>query len=131
MPPPARNAIGVEDLREFRRDVRRADKEIGRELQKGLRESAQLVARRAGVLAPRRSGAMAAGYRGTARGDRGIVRNPVFYSRMIEFGWNPVGSGTDVRGMNVIGRALEQEESEVMDHLQDSMDDAARRLGWH
>ena len=125
-----RGAVQVEGLREFRRDVRRMDGEVGKELQRSLRSTAQSVARQAAAQAPRVTGTLATGYRGTARGTRGIVRNSVLYSRFIEVGFHPAGSRTFVQGRNVIGGALEARQDQIVEELGDAVDRAARRLGW-
>lgn len=115
-------------LAEFRRDVRRADKEVGKELQADLRSIAQQVARGAAVLAP---GRIAESYRGTARGTRGIVRSSFLPSRFLEFGFHPGGGETFVEGRNFIGRALEAQEDRIVDAIGDAVEKTATKLGWH
>jgi hypothetical protein len=123
-------AVRSEGFREFRRDVRRADKEVGRELQKDLREVAQGVAREAATLAPRDTGKTAAGYRGSARGTSGVVRNAQLPARFIEFGFHPRGGSTFVEGRNPIGTAVERREDAIVEGLGDAVDRAVTALGW-
>lgn len=123
--------VEVKGLQQFRRDVRRMDKEVGKELQRDLRAIASGVAREAGALAPRQTGTLAASYRGSARGTRGIVRSPLVYARFIEYGFHPRGGDTFVEGTNPIGRALERREDAIVEQLGDAIDRAASRLGWH
>ena len=123
--------VEVKGLQQFRRDVRRADKEVGKEFQKELRTLAQRVAQEAASNAPRVTGTLAGSYRGTARGTAGIVRSTNVVARFIEFGFHPRGGETFVEGVNPIGRAVEQQEDEIVDGLGDAVERAATRLGWH
>lgn len=123
--------VKAEGLAQFRRDVRRADKEIGKEFQKDLRAIAQDVAREASSLAPRRHGALAGSYRGSARGATAYVRSPLIYARFLEFGFHPRGGDTFVEGRNFVGRAMERREGEIVDQLGEAVERAATNLGWH
>lgn len=123
--------IQATDLNRFRREVRAADKTVAKELQAELRQVAKDVATEAASLAPRQTGTMAAAYRGTAVGAKAVVRNRVFYSRFIEFGFKPGGRDTVVPGQNPIGRAIEQQEDKIVDGLGDAIENASRKLGWH
>jgi hypothetical protein len=125
-----RVTVQAEGLRDFRRDVRRADKEVGKEFQRELREVSTKVAREAGTNVTRTTGTLAGSYRGTARGTQGIVRSPVFYARFIEFGFHPRGGDTFVEGTNPIGRAVERQEDAIVDALGDAVDRAVTALGW-
>jgi hypothetical protein len=122
--------VNTNDFAKFRREIRKADKTVAGELQADLKDIAQGVAREASGLADRKSGKMAAGYRGAAAGAKGVVRNRVFYSRFIEFGFHPGGSDTFVPGRNPIGQAIERREDDIVDSLGDAVERAARRMGW-
>lgn len=122
--------IQAQDLATFRRDVRRADKEIGKQLQRELREVSKRVAEEAGNIAPRRTGALAGSYRGTARRTLGIVRSTNPVARFVEFGFHPRGGETFVEGVNPIGHAVEQQEDQIVDGIGDAVDRAATALGW-
>lgn len=124
-------AVQADGLKDFRRDLRKFDKEIGKEFQRDLRAISQRVAREAAMLAPRgATGALQAGYRGSAVGTKGVVRNRVFYSRFIEFGFHPRGGETFVEGRNIIGRAVERNEDRIVDELGDAVEKAATNAGW-
>jgi hypothetical protein len=124
-------AVYVQDLGKFRSALKRADKTIAKELQSELRDVSRKVAAEASALAPRRTGKMADAYRGVAVGNKGLVRNPVFYSRFIEFGFHPRGGSTEVPGQNPIGRAIEHQEDRIVDGVGDAVEKAAVRMGWH
>lgn len=126
-----RPAVSVQGLAEFRRDLRRAAPVVAKELQADLRKVAQGVALEASLLAPQRTGTMAAAYRGAAVGAKGLVRNPVFYSRFIEFGFHPGGKQTFVPGQNPIGQAIEHQEDRIVEGIGDAIEKAATQVGWH
>ncbi len=121
-------AVRVDDLAEFRRDLRRADNAVAKEFQADLRSIAQQVTAGAAVLAP---GRVAESYRGTARGARGVVRSGFLPSRFLEFGFHPRGGETFVEGRNFVGRALEAQEDRIVDALGDAVERASTRVGWH
>jgi hypothetical protein len=124
--------IRVQNLNQFRRDVKRADRTVAKELQAELGEVAKDVAREATSIAPRgQTGALAGGYRGVALGGKGVVRNRVFYSRFIEFGFRPGGGSRFVEGQHPIGRAIERREDQIVEDLGDAIENAALKLGWH
>lgn len=115
-------------LATFRRDVRRADKEIGLQLQRDLREVAARVAAEAAGEAPGRVGQS---FRPFQRGIKGGVRSTFLPARFLEFGFHPRGGPTFVEGRNYIGRAMERQEEAIVDGIADAVDRAATRLGWH
>lgn len=119
--------VQANDLAKFRREVRRHDREIGLQFQRDLRGVAQRVAAEAAGLA---TGRVAQGYRGTARGTRGIVRNTFLPARFLEFGFHPGGGDTFVEGRNYVGRVLERREDMIVDELGDAVERAAQRMGW-
>lgn len=124
--------IEVKGLKDLRRDLRKVDKEAVKEVRVVIRDAARIVASEAAALAPRgRSGKLAASYRGTTSGTKGIVRNRQVYSRFIEFGFHPGGGRTFVPGKEPIGRALENRRDDVIEALGDGIDKAARSSGWH
>lgn len=125
------DAIQVKGLKELRRDLRRTDKEAVKEVRQTIRDAARIVAEEAGRLAPRGpTGKLAESYRGTASGTLGIVRSRLVQARFIEFGFHPRGGSTFVPGREVIGRAIERSEGEVIEALGDGIDRAASRAGW-
>lgn len=123
--------VEVEGLREFRRDLRRADKVVGKEFQRALRTVSVTVAAEAAALAPRVTGTLAGSYRGAAVGSRGIIRSKVFYARFIEFGFHPGGGDTFIEGTHPIGRAIAHQEDRIIDGIGDAVDRAATQMGWH
>ena len=53
-------AIDIKGMRQFRRDLKQLDNDVDKELRGELKEIARDVAVEAAILAPRRSGALAA-----------------------------------------------------------------------
>lgn len=124
-------AVRVENLNKFRRDLRNLSPEIEKALRDDMKDVAVKVAAEAAVLAPRRTGTLAAGYRGGATSAKAVVRNPVFYARFIEFGFHPGGGSQFVEGVNPIGRAITNQEDRIVDSVGDAIERAAVAVGWH
>lgn len=121
-------AIQVEGLKELRAAFRATDREALKEIQAGLKTAAGLVAEEARVLAPRRTGALAAGYRPFTRGNVAGVRNRVPYAAIYEF--RKTGTPREMARVRPVGRALEHQQDRIVDRLADGVERAAARAGW-
>lgn len=112
--------------------------DAAREMQDALKQGARLVAREAAANAPKGTKPipksrkpqqrLAAAYRGTTSGHKGIVRNPLPYARIWEY--RKTGTTAQMRGVRPVGRAIEANQEEVVDALGDAIEEAARRNGW-
>lgn len=123
----ARRPIEVQGLAQLRRDLRKVDKESVLEVRRTIREGARIVASEAASLS---TGRVAAGFRGTTSGTRGVVRNPFLPARFLEYGFHPRGGSTFVEPRSYVGRAIERREGDVINALGDGLDRAARSAGW-
>jgi phage gpG-like protein len=125
--------VEIEGLREFRRDLRRLDSGIDRELRGSIREAAGKVAVTAAGLAPRRTGALARSIRPYVSGARASVGSRLPYAGVVHFGGmiRPRGVPISFKPTEFISRAVESHANALVDDLGDAIEHAARRAGWH
>lgn len=104
-----------------------------KEIRNVVRDAARIVAAEASRLAPRQSGALAASIRGTTSGDKGIVRSPLPYAPVHEYGGvvRPRGAPVPIKASRYVGRALENKQDAIVDALGDGLEAVAARHGWH
>jgi phage gpG-like protein len=125
-------AVRVEGLRELRRDARRMEPAVGKELRAVIKSAAHFVAEEARILAPRKTGKLAASIRATTSGDRGVVRSPLPYAGVQEYGGTirPSGVPIHIKRHEFVARALDRQRDKVVDALGDGIERAARHNGW-
>lgn len=124
--------VHVEGLRALRRDIRKMQPDTVRELRKVIKDAAQIVAEEARTRAPVRTGRLAGSIRATTSGDKGIVRSPLPYAAVHEFGGTirPKGAPIAIRGSHMVYGALDNKRDAVIDALGDGIENAARHNGW-
>lgn len=86
----ARQPVRVENLKELKRSLKGADKEVKSAMRKGNKEAAQIVAAQAKIEAPVRTGRLAAAIKAAAGlGDASVRAGgaKVPYAGPIHFGW--------------------------------------------
>lgn len=125
-------AVRVDGLKELRKSLRAVDKGALREVQEVTKRAAGIVAAEARTLAPRRSGKLQASIRGTTAGNSGVVRSPLPYAKVHEYGGTIRPKGTDIRinRSEFVTRALDRKEDAVLNELARGFDDLTRRHGW-
>jgi phage gpG-like protein len=125
-------AVRVEGLRELRRDLRRIDPQIAKELQRELKDAAGKVAAEAALLAPRRTGALAESYRPFTSGNIAGVRSRLPYAAVHEYGGTISPRGTDIliKRSEPVTRAVERQTESIVEHVGDAIETAARNAGW-
>jgi HK97 gp10 family phage protein len=130
--PTARNAIEVEGLQQLRRALRAIGKDAQKEGQTVVREAAQIVAAQARLNAPRRTGRLRDSIRGTTSGVKGVVRSPLPYAKVHEYGGviRPRGAPIVIRESAFVERAITSKADEVVEKLADGIDRVARRHGF-
>lgn len=116
----------------FRRAVRGTSRDALVQVQAVTRAAAQIVATDARTLAPRKTGALQDSIRATTSGNKGIVRSPLPYASVHEYGGviRPKGSPLNIRRSEFIGRAMERNQEKVMRSLETGFAAVARRHGW-
>lgn len=125
-------AVNVKGLAEFRRNVRRVDAEANREIGVALSHGAEIAADAARLLAPRRTGALAASYRAYRRGNHAGVRSNLPYAPVIEFGGTirPRGVPIMFKRQAPVTRAVERNETAIVREVEQGIVRAAQRTGW-
>lgn len=125
-------AVKVNGLAELRRDLRRLEPATLKEIQRTLKGAADVVAREAALLAPRRTGALAASYKPYTRGNRAGVRSNLPYAAVHEYGGtiSPRGADILIRRSEPITRAVERQADTVVREIGDGIERAALQSGW-
>jgi hypothetical protein len=127
------DTVRVEGLRELRRDLKRLEPLVAKELTKDIRAAAGKVAVDAAAHAPRRTGAYARSIRPyvTARGASVGSRLP--QAGVLHWGGtiSPRGVPITFEPRPVISDALERRVDGLVDDLGDAVERAAKRVGWH
>jgi hypothetical protein len=126
-------AVTTKGLGEFRRDLRRLEPLVDRELRDALREAGEKVAITAGALAPRRSGQLAHSIRPFVSGAKVSIGSTL--PRRV---WCTSGGVIRPRGVPItfkptefITGAAEDHADELVNDIGDGVERAARRAGWH
>jgi phage gpG-like protein len=124
-------AVRVENLQQVRGALRAVDRDALKEVQQVTKRAAEIVATEAKIRAPKLTGALAGSIRATTSGARGIVRSPLPYANVQEWGGR-VGRNkrTFVRGRHFVMGALEDKQDTVQRALADGFDDVLRRNGF-
>jgi hypothetical protein len=125
--------VKTEGLAELRRDLKRLDPLIDRELRDAIRDAADKVAVTAGALAPRDSGALAHSIRPYVAGAKASVGSTLPYAGVLEFGGTirPRGVPITFQPAGMVGRAVEDHADQIVEDIGDGIERAARRAGWH
>lgn len=125
--------VQTQGLAQLRRDLKRLDPLIDRELRDAIREAADKVAVTAGARAPRDSGALAHSIRPFVSGAKASVGSTLPYAGVVEFGGviRPRGVPITFRPAGMVGRAVEDHADQIVEDIGDGIDRAARRAGWH
>lgn len=125
-------AVEVQGLKALRTALRTTDRAALREVQKVTKAAAQIVAKEARKNAPRRTGDLAASLRGTTQGNAGIVRSPLPYAKVHEWGGTiqPRGVPITIKRSAYVDRALDAKADQVGKALMDGFERVARANGW-
>jgi hypothetical protein len=126
--------VRTEGLAELRRDFKRLDPLIDKELADAIKEGAGKVATTAGALAPRgETGDLAHGFRAYVSGARASIGSTVPYAGVHEYGGTiaPRGVPITIRASHAVGRAIEDHAEEIVEDIAEGIDRAAYRAGWH
>lgn len=125
--------VQVEGLRDLKRALRNVEPDIRKEFrEESFKKVAVIVAGRAKVLAPKRTGRLAASIRGTTSGFSARVRSPLPYAAVHQWGGSirPRGGRIVIRRSEYVTRAVEQKSQEIENALVDGIHEVARRNGW-
>jgi phage gpG-like protein len=124
--------VRTQGLAELRRDMRRLEPLVDRELRESIKEAAGKVAVTAGALAPRDSGALAHSIRPFVSGARASIGSTLPYAGVVHWGGEIRPRGVPIRfeRTEFISRAVDDHADELVEDIADGVDRAARRAGW-
>lgn len=130
MPEPG---IETRGLREFRRDLKRINPLIEKELRQAIRTAALRVRSRVVTTAPRLTGELAGSFRVSV-----TTRGASIYSRLPQAPVLEFGGTIEPRGVPItfprtefVGRAVDTEADRLVEDISDGINHAAHRAGWH
>ena len=126
------NAVVIGGLNEFRTAVRVAAGKYPTEISKALKLAGVPVLAQAAIAAPRRSGALAAGYRTSVRGTTASIVSSVPYSGGAEWGTMGKWSGFSRYGSppRFAGRAIETQETQIALIVEAELREIISAYGW-
>jgi hypothetical protein len=127
-----RSAIGIQGLKDVRRTMRATTPMANRVINQELRKAVVPIAAEARVLAPKRSGKMAASTRPYATGSKVGVRSFHPGAGVVHWGGtiSPRGFPITFSRTEFITRAVRGREAAIAKDISDSLQAAARRVGW-
>lgn len=136
--PTAGSAVRVEGLKELKRALKSADKDVKTAMRKGNKEAAQVVATQAKIEAPVRTGRLAAAIKASAGLGDASVRaggSKVPYAGPIHFGWmsRPNKSkgwrGGPIHPQPFLFRALSKKYGDVVKRYEELLEKFANDFG--
>jgi hypothetical protein len=125
--------IDVQGIREFRRDLKRLQPDIDRELRGEIREAGGVILVRARTLAPRLTGELARSLRLSVT-QRGVsIYSPLPQAPVLHWGGTiePRGAPITFPRTEFISQAVEDRADELLDDISDGVERAALKAGWH
>lgn len=128
-----RPAIKIEGLAEFRRDLRKLDREADKELRGNIRAGAEKVLREAQADAPRRSGALARSLKISVTAKRASIYSNLPYAPVVHWGGTIKPRGVEIRFKRTefISGAAERGADRLAEDIAQGVERAALRAGWH
>lgn len=125
--------ITTHGLRELRRDLKRLEPEVAKELRKDIRAAAEKVAVDARTHAVKRTGGYARSIRPYVTAKGASVGSRLPQAGVLHWGGTirPRGSAITFRARPVVSEALDRRTDEIVDDLGDAVERAARKVGWH
>jgi hypothetical protein len=125
--------VEVNGVREFRRDLKKLEPAIDRELRGEIREAGATVLVRARSLAPRLTGELAQSLRLSVT-QRGVsIYSALPQAPVLHWGGRiePRGTAITFPRTEFITSAVEERADELLDDIGDGIERAALRAGWH
>jgi phage gpG-like protein len=124
--------VQVEGMAKFRRSVKAIDRGALAEVQAVTRYAAEIVASKARTNAPVKTGKLRDSIVGTTSGASGIVRSPLPYAAVHEYGGTirPRGVPIVIARSAYVDRAADDSQERVMQALATGFDKLCRLHGW-
>lgn len=124
--------VKVKNLNATLRSLNKVNKDLGKEVKKGLRQIAKKVRTDARPLAPVVSGDLARSFKYSATNKGAAVTSSLPYAGWIEYGGTiqPQGVPITIKGRRPLGRAVDRDTADIEEQLGRLFDDLARRNGF-
>lgn len=132
--------VEIENLRQFRAALRASQTGAEKELRNGLKAAGVPVVARAKVVAPMRTGALAAGYSVRVSGTNAVVANRVPYAAGAEWGrrgkWRgflrypAFGTGSAAGRGRFAWRAVVEERPQILAIITEKLREIIGLQGW-
>lgn len=131
MPDPP--AVHVKGLAEFRRDVKRVDAEVNKQLARDLREGAQETLEEGRAVAPRLTGKLAGSLRLSVTTRQVAIYSNLPYAGLLHWGGTirPRGVPITFKRTEFLSDPVERNADKIAERVAESVEDAARATGWH
>lgn len=125
-------AIKTQGLTPLLRSLNKVNKDVSKDLKRGLRDIAKKVRSDARPLAPVRTGALARSITYSATNKGASVRSPLPYAGVHEFGGtiSPNGGPITIKASRFLGRAVQKDTAHIEDEIGRLFEDVARRNGF-
>jgi hypothetical protein len=127
--------VVVQGLREFRRDLKRLEPAVEKELRKDIKLVAARVAVEASAAARSfsRTGAFAASIRPYVSGTKAQIGSRLPQAGVLHFGGTirPRGVPIVFKPRPVVSLAVDRNTDRIVDGIGDAVEQAALRVGWH
>lgn len=138
----AARGVGIDTrgLRELRRDLKRLEPEVAKELRVAIRDAVKPVQATGRQLAPRRSGKLAGSLRISVTAKGAAIGSRLPYAGLQHWGGStgkghkprvPWSGSVIIEPSLFLSRALEQHEARIVEELGDAVKTAAKKVGWH
>ncbi len=127
------DAVRTPGLREFRRDLKKLEPLVERELRADIKAVAGRVASEAQAAAPHRTGAYARSIRPYVTAKGASVGSRLPQAGVLHFGGTirPRGVPITFPPRPVVSQALDRMTDRIVEELGDAVEKAARSVGWH
>lgn len=125
---PPKQDITIVGLGQARRDLKRIDAALPRELSRSMKTSIdRATLPTAREQAPHRTGRLAASLKPFSRGTRAGVRSTLPYANAVHWGW----PGRNIQPNRFLLRASARTRDEALNIIGDNLDDLFRRHGFN
>ena len=127
------SGVHLEGFREFRRDLRKLEPEVDKQLRADVKDIAARIAAEARGAAVRRTGKYAASIRPYVTAKGASVGSRLPQAGVLHYGGTiqPRGVPITFPARPVISDTLDRQTERIIDEFGDAVETAAKRAGWH
>ena len=129
----SKDPVRLEGFREFRRDLKKLEPAVDKQLRKDLAVVAARVATEAKAGAPRRTGKYAGSIRPYVTTKGVSIGSRLPQAGVLHFGGTikPRGVPITIIARPVVSAAVDRNTDRIVDGMGDAIEQAARNAGWH